>query len=1066
MAHSSTLKISILVSLLLIFVILLAFSLFKYLQRKQQVTATLSDDEQPPAIQGNATPCHDIIPISQNINIPRAELLKLICGISTNENSNAPIIRGITPDRSFRNIPIIKINEMLFVGPESLLYNYNKLSQIVATSIPYNSYQSLPNNEKTIMDIAKKHIESIQATLNIQNKECCRIFHNRITIAAILEDIFNRHWSLTPNISIIHELVNHYNLAGEQHRDMPLKFLKLVFKECPEIDISKATTQHAFMMFKEVKTTGLNCSITTNVIIPYKGINEKLGCILEFTIRSQDPQDFSQVCYENISLILLIPNRMNLHITSPSSTNNSFIANADSARLTSHTPSVQHGNRCTQLKYSFPNLQQPLLMKIENIYHILDDIQPIYTTPDDVPPAIQTTSPSSADTPCDDITSRAELLKLICGISTNENPNAHIIRGITPDRSFRNIPIIKINEMQCVEPEPLLENYNKLSQIVETSIPVNSYQSLPNDEKIIIDIAKKHIESIQATLNIQNEECCRIFHNRITTAAILEDIFNRHWSLTPNISIIHELVNHYNPAGGRHCYMPLKFLELVFKECPEIDISKATNPPHEFMIFKEKTTGLNCCITTSVMISYKGKDEKLACILEFTIRSPDSQDFSHVYYENITLTVFIPNKMNLHITSPSSTNNSFIANADSAKLTSHPPSVQQGDLCTQLKYSFPNLQPPLLMKIENIYHILCDIQPIYTTPDDVPPAIQTTSPSSAATPCDDIISISKNINISQAELLKLICGISTNENSNAPIIRGITLDRSFRNIPLIRINERPFVGTGLLLENYNKLSQIVATSIPDNSYQSLPNDEKTIMDIAKKHIESIKATLNIQNEECCRIFHNRITIAAILEDIFNRHLSLTPNISIIHELVNHYNPAEEQHRDMPLKFLELVFKECPEIDISKARIHHAFMMFKEIKTTGLNCSIITSVIIPYKGINEKLTCKLEFTIRSPDSQDFSHVCYENISSILSIPNRMNLHITSPSMNHHTRSDHLISIIGCIPDVQADNNNYTKFKYSVPNLQPPLLISKQNFNAACGLASTSIENYQHTTQQHC
>ncbi|AHC39674.1 hypothetical protein [Ehrlichia muris] len=367
MAHSSTLKISILVSLLLIFVILLAFNLFKYLQRKQQVSATLSDNEQPPAIQGNATPCHDITPTNTNINIQWEELLKLICGISTNENSNAPIIRGITPDRSFRNIPIIKINEMLFVEPESLLYNYNKLSQIVATSIPYNSYQSLPNDEKTIMDITKKHIKSIKATLNIQNEECCRIFHNRITIAAILEHIFNKYWHSIPNINIIHELVNHYNPAEEQHRDMPLKFLELVFKECPEIDISKARIQFTYMMFKEVKTTGLNCSITTNVIIPYKGESEKLACKLEFTIRSPDSQDFSHVCYENISLILFISDRMNLHITSPSSTNNSFIANADSARLTSHTTSVQQGNRCTQLKYSlFPSLQPPLLISKEN----------------------------------------------------------------------------------------------------------------------------------------------------------------------------------------------------------------------------------------------------------------------------------------------------------------------------------------------------------------------------------------------------------------------------------------------------------------------------------------------------------------------------------------------------------------------------------------------------------------------------------------------------------------------------------------------------------------------------
>ncbi|WP_395877646.1 hypothetical protein [Ehrlichia muris] len=1066
MAHSSTLKISILVSLLLIFVILLAFSLFKYLQRKQQVPATLSDDEQPPAIQGNATPCDDIIPIpiNTNINIPRAKLLELICGISK-ENSNAPIIRGVTPDRNFRNIPIIKINEGMVV-PESLLKNHNKLSQIVANSIPDNSYQSLPNHEKTIMDIAKEHIESIEATLYIHNKECCSIFHNRITTAAILEHMFNKYKSLTPNRSIIHELVNHYNPAGGQHCYMPLKFLKLVFKECPEIDISKATIQPALMMFEEVKTTGLNCTIDTDIIIPYKGKNEKLKCILEFTITSPDSQNFSHVRYENISSVLSIPNS----ITS----NNSFIANAN-ARLTSHTPSVQQGNRCTQLKYSLPNLQPPLLINIDNIYAIIGDIQPIYTTPDDVPPAIQTTSPSSAATPCDDIIPintninipRAELLELICGIS-KENSNAPIIRGVTPDRNFRNIPTIKINE-GIVVPELLLKNYNKLSQIVANSIPDNSYQSLPNHEKTIMDIAKEHIESIEATLYIHNKECCSIFHNRITTAAILEHMFNKYKSLTPNRSIIHELVNHYNPAGGQHCYMPLKFLKLVFKECPEIDISKATIQAALMMFEEVKTTGLNCTIDTHITIPYKGKNEKLKCILEFTITSPDSQNFSHVRYENISSILYIPNS----ITSPSSTNNSFIANAASARLTSHTPSVQPCNLYTQLKYSLPNLQPPLLINIDNIYAIIGDIQPIYTTPDDVPPAIQTTSPSSAATPCKDIIPINTNTNISQAELLESICGIS-NENSNAPIIIGITPDRNFRNIPLIKIDKEMVVPESLL-KNYNKLSQIVANSIPDHSYQLLTNDEKTIMDIAKKHIKIIEATLYIQNEACCHILHNRITTAAILEHTFNKFEFFTPNISIIHELVNHYNPAG-QHCYMPLKLLKLLSKDHQEIDMSKVTTKDTIITFTRANTTAsLACTIDTNIIIHYKGKNEKLLCKLDFTITSQDRQNFSEVQYkQNFSEVqyksiffeLFVPDTINTHIPSMTNTYHSRSDHLISILGCITDVQVDNNNYTHVTYSVPNLQPPLLISKQNFNTACGLASTSIENYQHTTQQHC
>ncbi|OUC04317.1 hypothetical protein PVA18_03445 [Ehrlichia muris subsp. eauclairensis] len=689
MTHSSTIKISSLVSLLLIFIILLAFSLFKYLRQRQQVPATLPDDEQPPAIQGNVTSHDNIIPIN-NINLPQAELLELICGIS-NESSNAPIIRGITPDREFRNIPLLEINEITVV-PASSLENYDKLSQIVANSIPDNSYQSLNNHEKTIMNIAKKHIESIKATLNIQDKECCRIFHNRITTAAILEHIFNKSQSLTPNISIIHELVNHYNPAGGQRCYMPLKFLKLVFKECQEIDTSKATTKDIVITFKRAKTTkSLACTINTNIIIPYKGKNEKLSCKLDFTITSSDSQNFSCVCYENISSILFIPSRMNIDITSPSSTNNSCIANADSARLTTHTL-VKHGNYyCTQLTYSFPNLQAPLLIDIENIYPILDD----------VPPAIQTTSPSSAATPYDDIIPtnsnikmpQAELLELMCGIS-NESLNAPIIRDITPDREFRNIPLLKINEIVVV-PAPSLKNYGKLSQIVANSIPDNSYQSLNNHEKAIMNIAKNHIESIKATLNIQDKECCRIFHNRITTAAILEHIFNKSQSLIPNISIIHALVNHYNLEEGC-CAMPLKFLKLVFKEHQEIDMSKATTKDI-IITFKraETTKSLACTSNTNIIIPYKGKNEKLLCKLDFTIISPDPQNFSEVHYKSIFFELHVPDRIKTHIPFPPP--HASCSLTDLVRLIGCAPDVHvDNNHYTQFIYSFPNLKAPLL----------------------------------------------------------------------------------------------------------------------------------------------------------------------------------------------------------------------------------------------------------------------------------------------------------------------------------------------------------------------------------
>ena len=278
-----------------------------------------------------------------------------------------------------------------------------------------------------------------------------------------------------------------------------------------------------------------------------------------------------------------------------------------------------------------------------------------------------------------------------------------------------------------------------------------------------------------------------------------------------------------------------------------------------------------------------------------------------------------------------------------------------------------------------------------------------------------------------------------------------------------------------LLKNYNKLSQIVANSIPDHSYQLLTNDEKTIMDIAKKHIEIIEATLCIQNEACCHILHNRITTAAILEHTFNKFEFFTPNISIIHELVNHYNPAG-QHCYMPLKLLKLISKDHQEIDMSKVTTKDTIITFTRANTTAsLACTIDTNIIIHYKGKNEKLLCKLDFTITSQDRQNFSEVQYkQNFSEVqyksiffeLFVPDTINTHIPSMTDHYHSRSDHLISILSCIPDVQVDNNNYTHVTYSVPNLQPPLLIRKQNFNTACGLASTSIENYQHTTQQHC
>ncbi|KJV65835.1 MULTISPECIES: hypothetical protein [Ehrlichia] len=318
-----------------------------------------------------------------------------------------------------------------------------------------------------------------------------------------------------------------------------------------------------------------------------------------------------------------------------------------------------------------------------------------------------------------------------------------------------------------------------------------------------------------------------------------------------------------------------------------------------------------------------------------------------------------------------------------------------------------------------------------------------------------------NIHISQEKLPKLMCGIS-NENLDAGIIRGAILSNGdFGKVKSFIVNHTKIIPESFS-KDYDRLSKMVQNDTQTTSYDSLTLYEQTILTLAKKHIKSIKATLNVDDTEKCHdLFYGRATTAAILEHVFQNSDSLIPNTNIIHELVSYCNSAG--YYSMPLRFVKEIFKKCQEIDMNQAKIEDISVTLNKATYTSLNYYISANVIIPYKGRDEKLLCSLDFTITSPDSQNFSGVCHKNMTLKLCVPDTMDNYITPLSP---ANSDKF-----CVDSAALTHKYYNNYKisliYSLPHSpQIPSLINKQNFKAVYDSSGTSIQHYLHTTQQHC
>ncbi|AHX04729.1 hypothetical protein [Ehrlichia japonica] len=1105
MTYNSTIKISALVSLLLIFITLLAFALLKYLQQRQQLTA-------PSA----AAPFNSNI----KIKLPVEKLTQLMCGFS-DKQPDVDAIKGniMSPDRDLRKVQYLKCNNTI-TKLTRLFKDHAKLSEIVKNPTLEASDQSLTKANKKILKSARKHIKRIETTLNTK-EGCNSLFHIRATTAAILENMFNKYNTSIPNTNIIHELVSYCNPAG--YYSMPIKFLKEVFEKCEEIDMNKTITGDKSIVFQEVATTReLTCNIVVTAIIPYKGKNEQITSALRFTITSPDSQNFLPVCYKDINLTIRLPEAITEYITSLYNVN---AKPRNSVAIYKYIPTNIDNNMLT---YSFPDFYMPRLINIENICYIVEDAAtpratplnrnaapyaatpratslnrnaalsaatplnrnaalsaatPHATSPDrNAAPSAATpratspyrnAAPSAAATPRatspdrnaapsaatpratspyrnaapSAATPRAtspdrnaapfnsnikiklseeKLTQLMCGFS-DKQPDVDAIKGniMSPDRDFREGKYLKCNDT-IIPLARLFKDHAKLSEIVKNPTLEASDQSLTADDKRILDSASQHIKRIETTLNTK-EGCNSLLHIRATTAAILENMFNKCNTSIPNTNIIHELVSYCNPAG--YYSMPIKFLKEVFEKCEEIDVNK-TITRTKLIVFQEvaTTTELTCNIDVTAIIPYKGKNEKITSALRFTITSPDSQNFLPVCYKDINLTIRLPEAITEYITSLYNVN---AKPRDSVAIYKYIPTNIDNDM---LIYSFPDLQMPRLINIENICYIVEDAIP------RAAPLNRNAAPSAAATP--RATSPDRNAAPSAAATPRA----TSPDRNAAPFNSNImSHDRDFRKVQHFQCNDTTIELTRLF-KDHAKLSEIVKNPTLEASDQSLTTDDKRILDSARQHIKRIETTLNTK-EGCNSLFHIRATTAAILENMFNKYNTSIPNTNIIHELVSHCNPAG--YYSMPIKFLKEVFGERKEINMNKTIIGSKSIVFQKVATTTeLKCIIVVHAIIPYKGKNEEITYALRFTITSPDSQNFLPVCcYKDINLTIRLPEALIKYITSVTYKR-------------IPTNIDDN----RLIYSFPDFHMPSFIDIQNFDAVVP-SDISMNSYLNTIQPH-
>ncbi|CEI84807.1 hypothetical protein DRF75_01215 [Ehrlichia minasensis] len=332
MNDNTKIIIAVLTTAFLIFIALLIYIIIKFLKH------------------------HHNIPFDVCINISEESIKKSMFALTCDDQPNTTAIRCSTSHRDFSGIKYhindipININDF----PNNTLVLKNMLEN--GTKQTDNLYYQL------IM----KHKAAIIQALNISDKTCYEIFQDRIIMAAIFEAAFKGITNITPSINIIHELVSHCNQAG--NFIMPGEFLTTIFKEHKNFFPSTHSKNNK-ALFTIENAEEITCCIVSDIAM-YKYTNTKeisesqlsyFQSKLTFTISSKDCPNFSYTRYKDITLEIIVPEKMKKYITTSDITDESYNSNIT---LINRTKTVDNE---TRLIYSLPNFNIPSLINRENL---------------------------------------------------------------------------------------------------------------------------------------------------------------------------------------------------------------------------------------------------------------------------------------------------------------------------------------------------------------------------------------------------------------------------------------------------------------------------------------------------------------------------------------------------------------------------------------------------------------------------------------------------------------------------------------------------------------------------
>ncbi|WP_144445922.1 hypothetical protein [Ehrlichia muris] len=267
-----------------------------------------------------------------------------------------------------------------------------------------------------------------------------------------------------------------------------------------------------------------------------------------------------------------------------------------------------------------------------------------------------------------------------------------------------------------------------------------------------------------------------------------------------------------------------------------------------------------------------------------------------------------------------------------------------------------------------------------------------------------------------------------------------------------------------LTEDHAKLLKIVKD--PSLTISDTPGDDG-IANLVRKHIEHIKSALCIDETTCRTIFHNRVIMAAILENMFIKKYNTAPDTTLINELVTHCH--KEGYYNIPIEFIKALFKNKhkksyiiyhgnSEIDCS--------LSISQLNPTELQYSIAGNFIINNKqDRNEAAEAGylLQFIITSLNES--SNICYKDIRLQLTLPNTISSCIPDCTHNHDQEASGPCMYLASKSKIKADDNTTTVVYHYSDSIQTSTLINKQYLNTVCNILSNPlIQSQQQTTQQ--